>query len=277
MTGKVFKFLSGYKNIFIAAALLVFSLYLTSLNETVTAAGVRVFALGITATISEAFNNLKDFFVSDAEIESLRKQNAYLMLEVNKLRSDAANASSLKDMLGIMDSTRTELIPAIVIFKNISKAHWIFIINKGREAGIVKGMPVMSERGLVGIVRESGIGFATVKTIKDISLKLAVFNQRSKVNGILNYTGNRLVIKNIPSTYDMEVGDRIVSSDFSSILPPDIPVGLVVRKETNVTGLVSDIIVSTFSDLNSLKYVYVYKSVFSKKLDGVELNLIGGD
>ena len=82
-----------------------------------------------------------------------------------------------------------------------------------------------------------------------------------------------LVIKNVPTTYDIEVGDRIVVSELSSIVPPSIPVGIVADRETTVSGLLSNIIVKPFADLHLLKNVIVLKTVVSSELDSLELNL----
>ena len=81
------------------------------------------------------------------------------------------------------------------------------------------------------------------------------------------------MIKNIPTTYDMKPGDRIISSDFSTIVPPQIPIGLIAKKETSVSGLLSDIVIQPFVELRSVRYVFVMKMFPDNQIEELELNL----
>ena len=81
-------------------------------------------------------------------------------------------------------------------------------------------------------------------------------------------------MKNIPTTYDVMIGDRIVTSEFSTILPPSIPVGVVVDKETNISGLLNSITVRPFVEIPSLKNVFVLQIIQDTQIDSLELNLL---
>ena len=82
------------------------------------------------------------------------------------------------------------------------------------------------------------------------------------------------MMKNIPTTYDVQLGDRIVTSEFSTIFPPSIPVGIVTAKETNISGLLNYVTVEPFVDVNALSNVLVMKIIQSKQINDLELNLM---
>ena len=81
-------------------------------------------------------------------------------------------------------------------------------------------------------------------------------------------------MKNVPATADINNGDRVVTSVLSTILPPSIPIGLVVNKESNISGLLSDILIKPFVDVSSVKNVFILSAVRSNQIDSLELNLL---
>ncbi len=74
----------------------------------------------------------------------------------------------------------------------------------------------------------------------------------------------------------MEIGDRIIVSELSSILPPSIPVGIVVEKESTLSGVLSNLRIKPFVKLNTLKNVIVLQIEKSNQLDSLVNRLNGG-
>ena len=116
--------------------------------------------------------------------------------------------------------------------------------------------------------------FSLVRTFQNSNFKIAARNQNSGIDGILSWDGSQLLISKIPTTSDMEIGDRIISSDLSTIIPPSIPIGLIVKKEKSVSGLLSNIILKPFVELNSIRNVFVMQVIPGKQIEGLELNLL---
>jgi cell shape-determining protein MreC len=72
----------------------------------------------------------------------------------------------------------------------------------------------------------------------------------------------------------MKVGDRIETSSFSTILPPSIPVGVIEEKDTEVSGLLSNIYVKPFSDIKSVENLFIVKVIENDQIDSLEMNLL---
>lgn len=255
-------------------ALLLISLFLLSLNNKPGIEHFRSVSFGMFAYVTSAVHSATSIFTDDEEINELKLANAELMLEVNKLRNYALQNSHLRRMLELKDTTTYSLIAADVISKLTSKIEGNFIVNAGKDEGVEIGMPVIDEVGLVGIVIDAADNFSSVRTLENVKLNVAVTNQRSNINGILSWNGQRHVIKNIPTTYDMKVGDRIETSSFSTILPPSIPVGVIEEKDTEVSGLLSNIYVKPFSDIKSVENLFVVKLIENVQIDSLEINLL---
>jgi rod shape-determining protein MreC len=268
-------FLTKFKEYIVLISLLILSLILITTNDNSKVKNVRLFALGLFASVNSSIISLGHFLEDTDYIESLEKNNADLMLQINKLRSYALENQELNKVLNFKSSAEYELVTAKIVSRLVSKINGYFIIAKGKLDGIEEGMPVITDKGLVGIVFESTDNYSSVRTYENSLFKVAVKNQRSNIDGVLNWDGKNLLMKNVPTTYDVELGDRIIVSELSSILPPSIPVGLIIEKESTLSGVLSNLKVKPFVELNSIRNVIVIKSSPISQLDSLSAKILG--
>lgn len=268
------KFVHNFKEYITLVVLLLISLFLLSINNKPGVERFRSISFGMFAYVTSTVHSITNIFKDNSEIAKLRLENAELMLEVNKLRNYALHNEHLREMLAMKDTVTYNLIAADVISKLTSKIEGNFIINVGSKNGVEIGMPVINEQGLLGLIINTASEFSSVRTLENISLNVAVTNQRTGINGILGWNGQKHVIKNIPTTFDMQVGDRIETSEFSTILPPAIPVGIISGKETEVSGLLSYIYVKPFADVKAVTNLFVVQVVKNTQIDSLETNLL---
>ncbi|KAB2837758.1 MAG: rod shape-determining protein MreC [Melioribacteraceae bacterium] len=273
MTKFLRKIFENFKEYFLVVALLIISLSVLSTNEKPGVQRIKSYSFGAFAVFNSVVSDFLNIFSKPGEADELRRTNADLMLRVNSLREQGLENIRLRKMLGFRDSSTVPLIPAKVISTLISKTQGNFIINKGRTDSVKAGMPVITDQGLVGIVLNVSKNYSLVRTLYNSNFKVAVRNQTTNIDGILGWDGTQLVIKNIPTTYDMKPGDRIISSDFSTIVPPQIPIGLISKRETSVSGLLSDVVITPFVELRSVRYVFVMELTPDNQIMELESNL----
>jgi len=113
--------------------------------------------------------------------------------------------------------------------------------------------------------------------LKNIDLKLTVKDERSRVDGIMKWNGEDLIIVNVSKTYDVEPGDRIITSDLSSIVPVPIPVGVVIELSKVETGIFNEVKLKPFVDFVRVENVFVMEIVQSKQKNDLELNFYNRD
>ncbi|MGE5403096.1 MAG: rod shape-determining protein MreC [Ignavibacteriales bacterium] len=274
MRGILTKFWHGYKEYIILVVLLVLSLVLLSLNNKPAIKKVKTFSFGGFAIFTSGVSKVVEPFQTAFEVRKLREANAQLMLQVNRLREYGIQNEELKKQLALKDSVNYPLIPARIVSKYISTSQGNFTINAGENENIRVGMPVINSQGLLGTVISVTKDFSIIRTLRNRELKFAVKNQRSRYDGILEWNGKELTIKNVPKTFDMEVGDRIVTSDFSTKFPPSIPVGVVAGGNKDKTGIFNNIIVNPYVDFVRVENVFVIGFIPSVQKNNLELNLI---
>ena len=268
------RFTYQFKEYFLLVILIVISLSFLASNEKPEVKKIRTFALGSFAAVNNLLNFFNGVFSTDPSIDLLKEENAKLMLELNRLRKQGVENQNLRNMLSVPDTSKYDLIAADVISKLVNKIQGNIILNKGSDDGIEVGMPVLNSNGLVGIIADVTDNFSVTKTLFNSSLNIAVTVQNINVDGVLSWNGSELIIKNIPTTYEIKVGEKVETSDFSTLLPPNIPIGVISKKESLALGLLHTIYVKPFADIRSVSNVFVLKVVPSKQINQLEMNLM---
>jgi rod shape-determining protein MreC len=262
----------SFKEYIVLVVLLVVSLITLSFNDSSAIKQVRSVAFGSFAAVSSLFSDLINTTKIKSENERLRATNAELMLQVSKLREYAITNDELVNLLGIKDTTKYPLIPARVVSKALSTSQSTITINIGNQNNIRPGMPVINDKGLVGIVHTVAANYSIVRTLNNLDLKLTVKDERSRIDGVMKWNGESLVIIDVPKTYDVEPGDRIVTSDLSSIVSIPIPVGVVKELSKVETGIFNEVKIIPYADFSKVENVFVIGIVESKVKNELELN-----
>ena len=262
----------NFKEYLILILLLVISFISLSLNQNPAIKKVRAIAFGSFAASTAILSDIVNIAEVKGENERLREINAELMLHVNKLREYGVVNETLRKMIGLKDTLKYPLIPALTVSKSFTIAQGTITLNVGSDNGVKPGMPVINEKGLIGIIYATSKDYSIARTLKNFELKLVVKNERSRVDGILKWNGEDLVIVNVPKTYDIEPGDRIICSELSSIVSLPIPIGVVVGLQNVQTGIFNLVKIKPYADFSRTENVFVIGVIESKQKKDLELN-----
>jgi len=268
----IFKLWQNYKEYILLIVLLIASLIIISFNQNNAVKKVRAIAFGSFASVTTIISDIINVAKVKSENERLRQVNTELMLQVSRLREYGIVNEELKNLLSIKDSLDYPLIPASIVSKSLSKSQATITINAGKNKGVKPGMPIITDKGLVGVINSTSEDFAIARTLMNFDLKLTVKDERSRIDGILKWNGEDLVIVDVPKTYDVEPGDRIVTSDLSSIISIPVPVGVAAELTNVETGIFNQIKIKPFVDFTRVESVFVLAIVQSKQKNDLELN-----
>lgn len=268
----ILKLWQNFKEYIILVLLIIFSLILLTQNHNPGVQKVRAIAFGSFAAVTSVVTDIFSTAKIRKENEELRRVNTELMLQLSKLRKYGIVNKELKGLLNLKDTCSYPLIPASIVSKSLSLTQNSITLNAGKADSVKPGMPVINYQGLVGIVESTSDDYSIVKTLYNIDLKITVKNERSRLNGIMKWNGEELIIVDVPKTYDYEIGDRIITSEVSSIIPVPIPVG-IVRQVSRVESAIFNIVkLIPFADLQSVENVFILGLVESKQKKDLELN-----
>lgn len=186
------------------------------------------------------------------EVATCYHQNEMLKNEVVQLRQQnlqaeeyAAENIRLRELLNYKaSSTQFDLIAAQVIGRNLDTWTNVIVVNRGTMDGIAKNMPVVTEKGLVGMVTEVTPNAATVQLILDPRSSVGALVQRpeSRVAGIVRGNMEEAAVPqmvDVPRNSDIKEGDIIVTSGFGGIFPKGIMIGKVASLKNDTAGLLA--------------------------------------
>ena len=172
----------------------------------------------------------------------------------------------LNENLEFSSALKFENIIAQVIARDPNRIFDTFVINKGNRHGIGIDMPVVAVQdgliGLVGRIISASEDSAVIQSIIDKDSFVITDHPETQLVGIINgtTTNNSIITLDFVDARGIEnikEGDIVVSSRFSSVYPPGIPIGVVrpFQKERSVDNATIEI--SPLLNFNRLNYIFV--------------------
>ena len=224
---------------------------------------------GITGGVTGFFEK----FLSAGEVY---EQNRRLQGEINELRRQLADYQKVKqeneqfrEIIGVMEDQKDwQPVPAVVIARDPAERFYSFSIDKGSLDGISRLDPVMTADGLIGYVSETGMTYARVVTILDVSVDVGAYSSATRDVGIVSGTVDlamegRCQMQYLPRESEAARGDIILTSG-GSLFPRDIIIGKITKVEPSRhgTGLVATI--EPAAQVRTVKNVFVITSFEGK-------------
>ena len=147
------------------------------------------------------------------------------LIKLNLLKKDNAR---LREILSLQGSSNDDNISAAVISRKTRSWWRQIILNKGSKDGVEIGSTVTGPGGLLGRVNNTSLFTSSVTLLTSPESKLGVWVDRVKINGLMVGTGgDHPTLLLYSKDADIKEGDFVSSSPASSLLPPNIPIGIV--------------------------------------------------
>ncbi len=161
-------------------------------------------------------------FQKEIILESIDQEHS---IKLNLLKKDNTR---LRRILSLQESSINDNISAAIISRKTGSWWRQIILNKGSKDGVEIGNIVVGPGGLLGRVNNVSLFTASVTLVTSPESKLGVWVDRMQINGLLVGLGDdhpSLILYSKDA--DIKVGDFVSSSPASTLLPPNIPIGIV--------------------------------------------------
>ena len=215
---------------------------------------------------------IKDYF-------SLKKANDALAQENFELRTALARyeetaAREREDSIAIKPGTagNFRFIPATIAKISNNTQHNYIIIGKGSKDGIREGSGVVTGKGAVGVIDAVSEHYSYARSFRNFGMSISSRIGKSGSVGPLEWDGrsrNKAILKEIPHHVEFHEGDTVYTSGYSSIFPPDIPLGTVGESKI-VNGATYEISVELFEDFGALRYVTIVDNTAQEEMQTLE-------
>ena len=207
----------------------------------------------------------------------LKRQNDELALENERLRELARGyemAAKMADPAArpVLMDDGFNYIPATIIKSSTNTQHNYLIIDKGSKDGVVRNSGVITGKGVIGIVDAVSEHYSYAISFLNTELFISARLGESGAVGPLAWDGtssDRAILKEIPLQFKFEPGDTVYTSGYSTIFPPDIPIG-VAGESKIINGATNEIEVNLFQNHKALKYVTIVANTKAAEIEAIE-------
>lgn len=208
---------------------------------------------------------------------SLRKQNDELALENSRLQEivrsyELAAREADPASKPVMMDNGFNYIPGTIIKSSTNTQHNYLIIDKGSDDGVTRNSGVVTPDGVIGIVDAVSRHYSYAISFLNTELFISARLGESGAVGPLAWDGassDGAILKEIPLQFKFEPGDTVYTSGYSSIFPPDIPIG-VAGDSKIINGATNEIKVRLFQDHKALKYITIVRSTRAGEIEAIE-------
>ncbi|MDE5956245.1 MAG: rod shape-determining protein MreC [Bacteroidales bacterium] len=210
---------------------------------------------------------IKEYFLLKKRNEELAFENYRLRLQLTREAAEKAVSGKGGEVAGDF-----RYIYADIIKISNNTQHNYMIINRGLEDGVREGAGVITGKGAIGVIDAVSNNYSYARSFKNHDMSISARLGREGAVGPMIWDGtgsSGAILKEIPHHVEVNAGDTVYTSGYSSIFPPDIPVG-VTGESKIVNGATYEIRVRLFENFSALRHVTIVEKLNMEELEKLE-------
>lgn len=229
-------------------------------------------ANAVSSAVYGSAENVTSYFHLHDINEDLQSQNARLEAQLLDLQTKLEKFELDEEFDSIMADTiklQYDFILANVISNSVTRGHNYITINKGRKDGIKPEMGVVDQNGVVGVVNVVGNNASRIISLLNPKMRLSCKIKGSEYFGSLVWDGKNTeeaVLEEMPRHEKFKKGDTIVTSGYSAVFPPGIPVGTIISHAKEHDDNFYALRIKLFTDFNRLSTVRIITNEMVEEL-----------
>jgi rod shape-determining protein MreC len=189
--------------------------------------------------------------------EALRARVRALEDENLQLREALVESGNLERLVALREGFEAELMPARVIGQDVSPYFRSLLLDRGRSSGVLAGMPVVADRGLVGLVTATTPSAARTMLLVDRRAAVDAVIERSRALGIVRGAGTAsLEFEFLMRGADVKPGDLVLTSGVGGVYPKGLRIGVVEEVSAQTGALVHTARVAPAVDFAQLEMAF---------------------
>lgn len=216
--------------------------------------------------LSNRYRAFYEFVTMPRDVTSLRQRNAELEADNSRLQAQVIELEQQLSEAQVADALlkfnrqhpENRYIASTVIGRDPSPFLQYILIDQGSDDGLRRGMPVVTDQGLVGRIDAVSPSASRVQLVTDAGSAVNVRLQSSQKEAILigSVTGD-LTMEMIPQDLEIPQGEVVLTSGLGGTYPANLFIGQVVSVRQQENALFQSASVQAKVDFSTLKAVLV--------------------
>lgn len=225
----------------------------------------------ITGNVFSAVQSVKDFLILSQSNSQLASENAHIK---NTLASSyKSNRISFQNIYDSVFVKNWQYIDCKIVFNSLNKQNNILIIDKGSRHGIKPETGLVTDKGIIGIIRYVSTNYSSVVSLLNTSISVSAKLKKSGHFGTLHWDGvnNQYCwLNDIPTHIIINNGDTVVSSGYSSIFPEGILIGVTEDVNRSDDMNFFQIKIRLIQDFSTITHAYSVQNIFKEEIDSLK-------
>lgn len=219
----------------------------------------------------ESMSGLTDYLHLTETNEMLQRENAMFRTGLFSSYYDKSAVKIIK-----VDSNLQQqftYMAAKVINNSTNKRNNYLTLNRGRIHGIEKKMGVICPNGVVGIVMNVSERYCSVLSLLNNNSRISAKIKETNDFGPLLWDGDNpeyATLVDINKHAQINVGQNVVTSSFSTIFPENIPLGKILKVSYDEGGNFYKLKVKLATNFNNLTTVYIINNLMKTEIEQLE-------
>ena len=220
-------------------------------------------ANAVAGKVYDASSAVDQYFSLVDVNRKLTERNVYLERELARLTDTATVAAKDSTYMQRMQAgvlRKYKSVPARVVSNSLDKLNNFITIDKGTADGVGKDMGVACGLGVVGIVYLAAEHYSVVIPVLNSKSNISCSIRGRGYFGYLHWYGDRpdeAYLDDVPRHARFRIGDIVVTSGYSSVFPPGMLVGKIMRVYNSANGMSYRLRVKLSTDFGNLRDVCV--------------------
>ncbi|MBI1787194.1 MAG: rod shape-determining protein MreC [Acidobacteria bacterium] len=228
---------------------------------------IRVWAVTavtpLARTLEAVRSKVADFMGSYISMRDIRAEHRQLQSEVGRLKmenqhlkTELATADRAGALAVFQSRSQSRTVAARVIGTGAGTGSSVRFVDRGFEAGVQKGMAVVTPDGIVGKVTAVFPLASQILLISDGNFGAGVISQKGRVRGTLRGIGyGACRVDNVPNEAKVEIGELFYTTGDDRVFPKGMPVGPVKGARPGPTF--QDVIIDPAGFRNGIEEVLI--------------------
>ncbi len=191
------------------------------------------------------------------ENDALKRDLAAAQVSVQEQRALADRTHGLERLLDLREHLKLKTVAAEIIGAAATPDFRTLTIDKGTRDGVKADMSVIAPAGIVGRLVVPSLRSAKVQLLIDRNAAAGAIIERTRAQGVVVGGGDdKLRMEYVSETFDVVVGDVMVTSGIDGIYPKGFIIGRIESVEKS-GGAYKRITIKPAVDFSSLEEVLV--------------------
>lgn len=190
--------------------------------------------------------------------QTLRRQLDQALQLTTQYRELELENARLRELLSFKRSLPGTAIAAEIIGKDPSAWFKTVIVDKGSAAGVQRGLPVVTTRGVVGQIVEVSPHQSKLMLMIDRNSAADALIQRTRARGIVKgASSEECYLDYVLYEDEVRVGDEVVASGFDGVYPKGLLIGTVTAVNFQGSDFFKEVKITPAVDFDQLEDVLI--------------------